>query len=78
MRTTVTLDQDVYEKVLRMSRMSGERMGKVLSDLARKGMQPPAAPHRNKSHRFPIFDVPPGTPMMSAEKIQQIIDDEDI
>jgi len=76
MRTTVTLDEDVYEAVVRMSRLSGERFGKVLSDLARQALKPPAPPPRKKGQRFPTFDVPPGAPMMSAEKIQRFLDEE--
>ena len=76
MRTTVTLDQDIYEAVTRMSQLSGERFGKILSDLARQALKPPAPPKKKKGQRFPTFYSPPGTPMMSAEKIQQIIDDE--
>lgn len=32
-RTTVTLDDDVYEAAMHLSRSSGERLGKVLSAL---------------------------------------------
>jgi len=37
----------------------------------------PHAPiKRSKSGRFPVFDVAPGTPMMSLSDIQRFIDDE--
>lgn len=35
-RTTVTLDDDVYEAAMHLSLTSGERLGKVLSMLARR------------------------------------------
>ena len=34
MRTTVTLDSDVYQAAMHVSRMTGKRLGKVLSELA--------------------------------------------
>jgi Arc/MetJ family transcription regulator len=46
MRTTVTLDDDVYEAAMRLARASGERLGKVLSMLARRGLKPGTAPAR--------------------------------
>jgi hypothetical protein len=75
-RTTVTLDQDVYEAAMHLSRVSGERLGKVLSDLARTALKTPAAPSRRKGRRLPVFDVPPGAPVIPASRIQRLIDEE--
>jgi hypothetical protein len=36
MRTTVTIDDDVYEAARVQARASGNTLGRVLSDLARK------------------------------------------
>jgi hypothetical protein len=76
MRTTLTLDDDVYETALQLSKSSGEGLGKVVSTLARRGLTPRAASKRHKSRRFPVFDVAPGTPMMSLSRIQRFIDEE--
>jgi hypothetical protein len=75
MRTTLTLDDDVYETALQLSKSSGEGLGKVVSKLARRGLIPQSV-KRGKSRRFPVFDVAPGTPMMSLSKIQKFIDEE--
>jgi hypothetical protein len=75
MRTTLTLDDDVYEAALAFSQSSGEGLGKVVSKLVRRGLQP-SAPIKKGKRRFPIFDVSPGTPMMSPAKIQRFIDEE--
>jgi hypothetical protein len=75
-RTTVRLDQDVYEAARHLSRSSGRRLGQVLSELARRGLagvQPPAS---RKKRRFPSFKVPPGTPMIAVSKVQEVIDEE--
>jgi hypothetical protein len=76
MRTTLTLDDDVYQAVVEFSQSSGEGLGKVASKLIRRGLQPPAAPKKSKTRRFPVFDVKPGTPMMSVSRIQRFIDEE--
>jgi hypothetical protein len=77
-RTTVTLDDDVYEAAMHLSRASGESLGKVLSTLARRGMKPPEAPARRSARRFPVFDIPTNAPVIPASRIQRVIDDEGI
>ena len=76
MRTTVTLDDDVYAAAVHLSRASGDRLGKVLSILARRGLTPRAEPPRQKSRRFPVFEVPSGSPIVPASRIERIIDEE--
>jgi hypothetical protein len=76
MRTTVTLDQDVYEAALHLSRSSGERLGRVLSTLARRGMTASPLPARRASRRFPTFEVAPDAPIIPATRIQRILDEE--
>jgi hypothetical protein len=75
-RTTVTLDDDIYEAATHISRVSGERLGKVLSTLARRGLKPADSPSRRSTHRFPTFDVPANAPVIPASRIQRVIDEE--
>ncbi|MEZ5400926.1 MAG: hypothetical protein R2729_14745 [Bryobacteraceae bacterium] len=76
MRTTVTLDDDIYDLAVRMSQASGDRLGKVLSNLARQGLNPPAAIRKARKSRFPTFYVPPGTPPMSLKDIEAFLEEE--
>jgi hypothetical protein len=76
MRTTLTLDDDVYQEVLAFSQASGEGLGKVASKLIRRGLTAPAPVKKGRARRFPVFDVAPGTPMMSLARIQRFIDEE--
>ena len=76
MRTTITIDPDVYEAVLHLSRVSGARLGKVLSDLARRGLQPAAPVRKSKVRRFPVFANSLNAPKLSMAKLQKVIDDE--
>jgi hypothetical protein len=76
MRTTVTLDDDIYEAAMHISRASGERFGKVLSTLARRGLKPADAPARCGKRRFPMFDVSANAPVIPASRVQRVIDEE--
>jgi hypothetical protein len=76
MRTTVTLDRDVYEAAIQLARTSGQRLGTVISELARRGLVRSQPPVSKGKKRFPAFEVPPGTPIMSAASIQEVIDEE--
>jgi hypothetical protein len=75
MRTTLTLDDDVYQAALAFSRSSGEGLGKVISRLIRRGLTP-AAPVRRGKRRFPVFDVPPDAPILTPERIDRFIEEE--
>ena len=75
-RTTVTLDDDVYEAAMHLSRVSGDRLGRVLSTLARRGLKPADLPARRSKRRFPVFDVPANAPLIAASRIQRVIDEE--
>ena len=78
MRTTVTLDDDVYEAALHLSRTSGKRLGEVLSALARRGITPPPTPSKRATRRFPTFTVPAGAPVIPASRIRRVLDEEGI
>jgi len=75
-RTTLTLDDDIYEAAVHLSRTSGERLGKVLSTLARRGLKPAVPPARRSTRRFPVFHVPANAPVIPASRIQRVIDEE--
>jgi hypothetical protein len=51
MRTTVTLDDDVYEAALAHARATGKRLGRVLSEMARRALEPPAPGSRGRAKK---------------------------
>jgi hypothetical protein len=75
-RTTLTLDDDVYEAVMHLSRASGERFGKLLSALARRALKGEARSCITRRGRFPTFSVPPDAPVIPASRIQRAIHEE--
>jgi hypothetical protein len=70
------VDDDVFDAATQISRTSGERIGKVISDLARRGLKPVSEVQIVKEGRFPVFQVGPETPMMDAELVQRVLDEE--
>ena len=80
MRTTVTLDDDVYEAALSHARATGQRLGRVLSDMARQALQPDRrqGPAVRRGGRFAAFDVHPDAGLIPASRIQQALDDDGI
>jgi hypothetical protein len=72
----LTIDDDVYEAAAHLSRVSGRRLGKVLSELARRELSRSSAPRRKAKSRFPTFDVPPDAPIIPASRVQKVIDQE--
>lgn len=76
MRTTITLDQDVYEVALHLSQSSGERLGKVVSELVRRGLTESRPSPLAAKKRFPTFDVPPDARIIPASRVQKVIDEE--
>lgn len=76
MRTTITLDRDVYEAALHLSQSSGERLGKVVSELVRRALTESGPTPVSAKKRFPTFDVPPDAPIIPASRVQKVIDEE--
>ncbi len=77
MRTTLTLDDDIYEAALAHARATGKRLGRVVSEMARRALEPTRG-DRKKAGRFATFDVPPGTRMITASRIQKALEDDGI
>jgi len=74
MRTTLHLDDDVYEAARGLAAAEGTTVGKVVSRLARRGLNP-ARPSRSRKG-FPVFDVPadarPLTPAMVRDALDEV------
>ncbi len=76
MRTTITLDDEAYEAAMTLSKTSGKRLGEVISQLIQRAVQTPEHPLRKRGKRFPVFTVPPGSPMISLGAIRQAWEEE--
>ena len=80
-RTTVTLDDDVYEAAQAHAQATGQRLGRVLSDMARHALQPSGRKGKRSTKgasRFPVFEVPAGAQMIPASRVQKALDEDGI
>jgi hypothetical protein len=78
MRTTVTLDDDVYEAAQAYAQATGKRLGRVLSEMARQALSPPVQQPRRRASRFPAFEVPADARLIPAARVQKALDEEGI
>jgi len=79
MRTTVTLDDDVYEAAQAYAQATGKRLGRVLSEMARQALHPPGKRQgRRGASRFPAFEVPADARLIPALRVQKALDEDGI
>lgn len=74
-RTTVDIDEDILRVAKDIASLQDKSIGKVLSELARKGLkpEPPAEPHP----RIPRLPLRPGGRMVTLEDVNRIRDEGD-
>jgi hypothetical protein len=70
MRTTITLDRDLYEMALTMSRASGETLSRVIGRLVRAGLQA-SQTQGTESDELPAFRVSRGAPPISLAAVRK-------
>jgi hypothetical protein len=70
MRTTLTIDDDVYEAAQSLSRASGQSLGGVLSQLARRGLK--AQGDFAARNNLPVFNVPSNAPVIPSGRARQL------
>ena len=66
MRTTVTIDDDVYVKVKQIAEASGHTFGRVISQLARKGLG--AGAQCDAESVIPVFRVTIGAAIIPGNR----------
>lgn len=75
MRTTITIDNDVFEAARALTASSGKKLGEVISQLARRGLK--ARPEAAKKNRLPVFSVPLDAPVISADRAREILTEDE-
>ena len=74
MRTTIQLDDDVYEAARSLAAAEGVSLGSVVSRLAREGLAPKA--RIRVRNGFPVFDVPAGAPPITPDAVKRALEDD--
>ncbi len=70
------IDDEVFEAASQIARSSGQRVGQVISELAKRGLNPPPTVQIVQSGRFPTFALPPDSPKMDAELVESVLNEE--
>lgn len=70
MRTTLSLDDDVFSSVKRYAESRSLALGKAVSELVRKGLRAPV-PTRMENG-FLVFDTPPDSPPVTSERVKEL------
>jgi hypothetical protein len=71
MRTTVALDDDVFEAAKAQAQASGRKLGEVLSQLARRGLK--AASQRTTESGLPVFSVQPNADTIPSRRAKELL-----
>jgi len=74
MRTTVTIDDDVYAKVKQIAQDSGRTFGQIISRLARKGLG--AEPPLDPDSVVPAFRILVGAAIIPGNRSVELRDQE--
>lgn len=74
MRTTVALDDDVYEAAKTLAETTGRSLGAVISDLARRGLE--RREQLRTRNGLPVFDVPPDAKIIPGNRAAELLADE--
>lgn len=74
MRTTLDIDDDVLGAVKELAVYEKKTAGKVLSDLARKALCPPAARKYQIRDGFPL--IPGRRNPVTSEQVAKLLDEE--
>lgn len=74
MRTTLQIDDDVYEVVRSLAAAEGRSLGEIVSRLARQGLAPRA--HVRERNGFPVFEVKSGEHPITPDTVKSALEDE--
>ena len=73
MRTTLTLDDDVFQLARSYAESRSLALGKAVSDLVRKGL---SAPVRTRTvNGVQVFDLPNDGPRIASERVKELESD---
>ena len=70
MRTTIALDDDVFELARRQAKLRGLSLGKTVSDLLRRGLSA-TTPAQDKEGLV-VFHLPADSPTVTTEEVRRI------
>ena len=73
MRTTLSLDDDVFREVKAYAESRDVAIGRAVSELVRRGLH---APLRTRLvNGFHVVELPPGSPTVSSDDVERLQDE---
>jgi hypothetical protein len=73
MRTTLSLDDDVFREVKAYAQRRDLAMGKAVSELVRQGLHAPL--QTRLVNGFHVVELPPGSPPVNSEDVEKLQDE---
>lgn len=74
MRTTLNLDPDILRAVRHLAQQQGQSLGTVVSELARRGLEPRVVDIRYPDD-FPVFRVSENAPPLTPDLVGEALDE---
>jgi hypothetical protein len=75
-RTTVDLDEDILRAAKNLAEERSQSLGRILSDLARKGLQPFEQP-LDVRNGVPLLPRKPGARPVTSQMVKELLESED-
>jgi hypothetical protein len=72
-RTTLHIDDDLYEAARSLAAIERTSVGKVISRLARRALKPGHS--QSDPSGFPVFAVPDGTAPLTPDMVRDALDE---
>ncbi|MBX7257062.1 MAG: CopG family transcriptional regulator [Candidatus Hydrogenedentes bacterium] len=75
MRTTITIDDDLLAAAKYLALAKSQTVGRVISDLARRGLGSPTHTVKKNKKGFPAFDVRADSRVITLEDVKKYEDE---
>jgi hypothetical protein len=72
-RTTIDLDEDILRVAKDLARDKEQSLGRVVSDLVRRGLKPPVSRFKTRNG-VPLLMPEPGDPPITSELVRELLE----
>lgn len=76
MRTTIDLDEDILRAAKDLAEERSQSLGRVLSELARKGLQP-STQRLDARNGVPLLPRKPGARPVTSQMVKDLLESDD-
>jgi len=76
MRTTLEIDDDVIQAARNLARLRNVGLGRIVSELARRGLVPESSPQVEVEKGIPVWKHGPGAIPVTNEIVRRLAEEE--